>query len=81
MKLEDLTTIDQLTEFLAGTQTVAFSVTRDKDASNLRLSQQNKNVVLTVPLRIAQTLIFLHGYIAFSWSSLEICNNCGIGHT
>ncbi len=32
MKLEDLTTIDQLTEFLSGTQTVVFSVISDKDA-------------------------------------------------
>lgn len=31
MKLEDLTTIDQLTEFLSGTQAVAFSVISDKD--------------------------------------------------
>ena len=32
MKLEDLTSIDQLTDFLSGTQTVAFSVISDKDA-------------------------------------------------
>lgn len=32
MKLEDLTTIDQLTDFLSGTQAVAFSVISDKDA-------------------------------------------------
>ena len=32
MKLEDLTTIDQLTDFLSGTQVVAFSVISDKDA-------------------------------------------------
>ncbi len=31
MKLEDLTTIEQLTEFLSGTQAVAFSVISDKD--------------------------------------------------
>lgn len=31
MKLEDLTTIDQLTEFLLGTQAVAFLVSSDKD--------------------------------------------------
>ena len=30
MKLEDLTTIDQLADFLAGTQAVAFSVISDK---------------------------------------------------
>jgi hypothetical protein len=32
MKLEDLTTIDQLTDFLSGTQAVAFSVISDTDA-------------------------------------------------
>ena len=31
MKLEDLKTIDQLTEFLSGTQAVAFSVIRIKE--------------------------------------------------
>jgi len=30
MKLKDLTTIDQLTDFLSGTQTVAFSVISNK---------------------------------------------------
>ena len=33
MKLDDLTTIDQLRDFLSGTQAVAFSVLGDKDAS------------------------------------------------
>ena len=32
MKLEDLTSIDQLTDFLSGTQAVVFSVISDKDA-------------------------------------------------
>ena len=32
MKLEDLTTIDQLEDFLSGTQAVAFSVISDKEA-------------------------------------------------
>src|SRR4030066_2521001 len=32
MKLEDLTTVDQLTDFLSGTQAGAFSVRSDKDA-------------------------------------------------
>ena len=31
MKLEDLKTIDQLSEFLSGTQVVAFSIILDKD--------------------------------------------------
>jgi len=31
MKLEDLTTIDQLTEFLSGTQAAAFSLISDND--------------------------------------------------
>lgn len=33
MKLDDLTTLDQLRDFLSGTQAVAFSVLGDKDAS------------------------------------------------
>jgi len=32
MNLEDLKTIDQLTDFLSGTQAMAFSVISDKDA-------------------------------------------------
>jgi len=32
MKLEDLTTIEQLTDFLSGTRAVAFSIISDKDA-------------------------------------------------
>ena len=32
MKLEDLKTISQLTDFLSGTQAVAFSIILDKDA-------------------------------------------------
>ena len=32
MKLEDLKTIEQLTDFLSGTHAVAFSVISDKDA-------------------------------------------------
>jgi len=32
MKLEDLTTIDQLTGFLSGTLTAAFSIMSDKEA-------------------------------------------------
>lgn len=32
MKLEDVTTVDQLTDFLSGTQAVAFLVVDDKDA-------------------------------------------------
>ena len=31
MKLEDLETIEQLSEFLSGTQAVAFSIILDKD--------------------------------------------------
>jgi len=57
MKLEGLTTIDQLTDFLSGTQAVAFSVISDKDACYrwiqgelvkfcyLKLSRQGKGVV------------------------------------
>ena len=35
MKLDDLKTIEQLTDFLSGTQAVAFTVIRDKDACYL----------------------------------------------
>ncbi len=34
MKLEDLTTVDQLADFLAGTQAVVFLIISDKDASD-----------------------------------------------
>ncbi|MCG6867563.1 MAG: hypothetical protein LJE91_02195 [Gammaproteobacteria bacterium] len=34
MKLEDLTTIDQLVAFLSGTQAVAFSVIGDNQAAD-----------------------------------------------
>jgi len=58
MKLEDLTTIDQLTDFLSGTQAVAFSVISDTDACYrwiqgelvkfryLKLPRQGKGVVI-----------------------------------
>jgi hypothetical protein len=58
MKFEDLTTIDQLENFLSGTQAVAFSVISDKDACYrwiqgelvkfryLRLSRQGKGAVI-----------------------------------
>jgi hypothetical protein len=58
MKLEDLTTIDQLTDFLSGTQAVAFSVLSDKDTCYrwiqgelvkfryLKRSRQGKGVVI-----------------------------------
>ena len=65
MKLEDLTTIDQLTDFLSGTQAVAFSVISDKDACYrwiqgelvkfryLRLSRQGKGVVIRYLMKIS----------------------------
>ena len=58
MKLEDVTTVDQLTDFLSGTQAVAFSVLSDKDAGYrwiqgelvkfryLTCSRQDKGVVI-----------------------------------
>lgn len=58
MKLDDLRTIDQLSEFLSGTQAVAFSIMNDKDACYrwiqgelvrfryLSLPRQDKGVVL-----------------------------------
>ena len=36
MKLEDLVSIDQLVDFLSGTQAVAFSVLSDKDVTTGR---------------------------------------------
>ena len=65
MKLEDLTTIDQLTDFLSGTQAVAFSVINDKDAGYrwiqgelvkfryLKLPRQGKGVVIRYLMKIS----------------------------
>ena len=65
MKLEDLKTIDQLEDFLSGTQTVAFSVISDKDACYrwiqgelvkfryLKLSRQGKGVVIRYLIKIS----------------------------
>ena len=65
MKLEDLTTIDQLEDFLTGTQAVAFSVISDKDACYRwiqrelvkfryrRLSRQGKGVVMRYLMKIS----------------------------
>jgi transposase InsO family protein len=65
MKLEDLTTIDQLEDFLTGTQAVAFSVISDKDACYRwiqgelvkfryrRLTRQGKGVVMRYLMKIS----------------------------
>ena len=65
MKLEDLTTIDQLEDFLSGTQAVAFSVISDKDAcyrwiqrelikfQYLTLARQCKGVVIRYLMKIS----------------------------
>lgn len=65
MKLEDLTTIEQLEDFLSGTQSVAFSVISDKDACYrwiqgelvkfryLQLSRQRKGVVIRYLMKIS----------------------------
>ncbi len=65
MKLEDLTTLDQLTDFLSGTQAVAFSVISDKDACYrwiqgelvkfryLKRSRQGKGVVIRYLMKIS----------------------------
>jgi len=65
MKLEDLTTLDQLVEFLAGTQAVAFSVISDKDTCYrwiqgervkfryLKCSRQEKGVVIRYLMKIS----------------------------
>ena len=64
MKLEDLVTITQLTEFLSGTQAVAFSVLSDKDACYrwiqgelvkfhyLTLHKQDKGVVIRYLMKV-----------------------------
>ena len=65
MKLEDLTTIDQLVDFLAGTQAVAFSVISDKDARYrwiqgelvkfryLTRSRQDRGVVIRYLIKVS----------------------------
>jgi hypothetical protein len=65
MKLEDLTTINQLEDFLSGTQAEAFSIISDKDACYrwiqgelvkfryLRLSRQGKGVVIRYLVKIS----------------------------
>jgi transposase InsO family protein len=65
MKLEDLTTIDQLEDFLSGTQAVAFSVISDKDTCYrwiqgelvkfryLRLSRHGKGVVIRYLIKVS----------------------------
>ncbi len=65
MKLEDLVTITQLTEFLSGTQAVAFSVLSDKHACYrwiqgelvkfhyLTLHRQDKGVVIRYLMKVA----------------------------
>lgn len=65
MKLEDLTTVDQLSDFLSGTQPVAFSTTSDKDAcyrwiqDELRrfhyrkLPRQSKGVVIRYLMKVS----------------------------
>ena len=65
MKLEDLQTIDLLTDFLSGSQSVALSIISDKDACYrwiqgelvkfryLRLSRQGKRVVIRYLMKIS----------------------------
>jgi len=65
MKLDDLTTIDQLRDFLSGTQAVAFSVMADKQASYrwiqgelarfryLRCPRQDKGVLLRYLMKVS----------------------------
>lgn len=65
MKLEDLKTVDQLTSFLSGTQSVAFSVISDKNDCYrwiqgelvkfryLSLSRQGKGVVIRYLMKIS----------------------------
>jgi len=65
MKLEDLTTIDQVTDFLSGTHAVAFSILSDKDVCYrwiqgelikfryLKLSRQGKGVMIRYLMKIS----------------------------
>ena len=65
MKLEDLVSINQLADFLSGTQTVAFSVLSDKNAcyqwmqatlvrfSYLTLPRQDKGIVIRYLMKIS----------------------------
>jgi len=65
MKLEDVTTVDQLTDFLSGTQAAAFSVLSGKDACYrwiqgelvkfryLTLSRQDKGVVIRYLVKVS----------------------------
>lgn len=65
MKLEDLTTIDQLIDFLSGTQAVAFSIISDKATGYqwirselikfryLTLARQDKGVVIRYLMKIS----------------------------
>lgn len=65
MKLEDVTTVDQLTDFLSGTQAVAFSVLSDTDAcyrwiqgelvkfQYLTLSRRDKGVVIRYLVKVS----------------------------
>ena len=65
MKLDDLTTVDQLADFLSGTQAVAFAVISDKDAgyrwiqdelarfSYLACSRRDKGVVIRYLMKVS----------------------------
>lgn len=65
MKLEDVTTVDQLTDFLSGTQAVAFSVLSDTDAcyrwlqgelvkfQPLTRSRQDKGVLIRYLMKVS----------------------------
>lgn len=65
MKLEDVTTVDQLTDFLSGTQAVAFSVLSDKDTlyrwlqgelvkfRHLTRSRRDKGVVIRYLMKVS----------------------------
>ncbi len=65
MKLEELVSIDQLSEFLAGTQAVAFSILSDKDACYqwiqgelvkfhyLTLPKQDRGIVIRYLMKVA----------------------------
>ncbi len=70
MKLEGLTSIDRLTDFLAGTQAVAFSVVIDKDASDRHVIHNKQKRADKV------TLLFNPGILNGSLDAAKPSSTC-----
>lgn len=72
MKLKDLTTIEQLDDFLAGTQAVVFAVISDKDTYHrwiqaelirfryLSLSRSDKGVLIGYLMKVIELALIIH---------------------